>query len=129
MNNKLRKLWVDAGYRPNMGSAAVVPPPSKSAIRVYHVTAAEHGISSIALGRLKLSRFSDLNDPFELLALNFRERHVRKIIRDWKGSMTRKPACCALAPIGRAPCCGATTVQNIAECVLGSISVGRLRNP
>jgi hypothetical protein len=34
----------------------------------------------------EVARFSDVNDPFELLGLNFRERHVRKIVRRFKDS-------------------------------------------
>ncbi len=84
MKNALRAEWKRAGYRPDMGSAAVVPPPPAGFIRVYHLTSAEFAISNIALGRLKVARFSDLNDPFELMALNLRERRIRKIARDFK---------------------------------------------
>ena len=69
-----------------MGSAAVVPPPSEEFIRVYHLTSAEFSISNIALGRLKVARFSDLNDPFELMALNLREKRNRKIVKDFKNA-------------------------------------------
>lgn len=86
MNSKLRAEWSAAGYRLNFGSAAVVSPPPKEFIRVYHLTSAEFAISSIGLGRLKVARFSDLNDPFELMAINFRERQVRKIVRDFKSA-------------------------------------------
>jgi hypothetical protein len=84
MNRALRTQWVAAGYRSTCGSAAVVPPPPKKYLRVYHLTSAEYAVSNIGLGRIKLARFSDLNDPFELLAVNFRERQVRKIVRDFK---------------------------------------------
>jgi len=60
-----------------MGSAEVVPPPPAELIRVYHLTPAEFAINNIALGRLKVTRFSDLNDPFELISLNFKERRRR----------------------------------------------------
>jgi hypothetical protein len=39
-------------------------------LRVYHYLPAEHALSNIALGRIKISILSDLNDPFELLAVN-----------------------------------------------------------
>jgi Protein of unknown function (DUF2971) len=84
MNQALRKEWAAAGYRRNMGSAAVVPPPPKDFIRVYHITSAEFGVSSVGLGRMKVARFLDLNDPFELMAMNFRERKGRKLIREFK---------------------------------------------
>jgi hypothetical protein len=51
-----------------MGSAAVVPPPPRGLRRLYHLTATEFAISAIVFKRLKVARFSNLNDPFELLA-------------------------------------------------------------
>lgn len=68
-----------------MASAiACRPPDDPSLIRVYHLTSADHAISNIALSRMKVSRFSDLNDPFELLALNVREASTRKVVRSFK---------------------------------------------
>jgi hypothetical protein len=84
MNKALRQRWVDAGYSSVMGSAEVVGPPSPNFIRVDHLTSAEYAISNIGLGRLKVARFSDLNDPFELLALSFKDRDIRKIVTDFK---------------------------------------------
>jgi hypothetical protein len=85
-NNALRAQWSAAGYRPGCGSSAVVPPPPQNFIRVYYITSAEHAISDIGLGRIKVARFSDLNDPFELMAANFRERQTRKIVRNFKNA-------------------------------------------
>lgn len=50
-------------------------------MRLYYFTSAEFGISNIALRRLKVSRFHDLNDPFELLAVNIGERESRAPVR------------------------------------------------
>ena len=82
----LREQWTAAGYRSDYGSAAVVPPPPPAFIRAYHLTDAPFAISSIALCRLKVARFSDLNDPFELMAVNFRERRTRQIVRNFKNA-------------------------------------------
>jgi hypothetical protein len=79
-----RQQWVDAGYISAMGSAWVTPPPPPDFLRVYHFTSAEHAITDISLARLKVARFSEVNDPFELLALNFTEGRVRKVIRAFK---------------------------------------------
>lgn len=78
--------WKRAGYPKGMGSASVVPPPSHEFVRAYHLTSAEHGISSISLRRLKVARFSEVNDPFELLALNFHEPRMRRLVRRFKDS-------------------------------------------
>jgi hypothetical protein len=50
-------------------------------MRLYYFTGAQFAISAIALRRLKVSRFSDLNDPFELLAVDIGERDLRAPIR------------------------------------------------
>lgn len=83
-HHEYRKDWVAAGYRPDMASAIACRPPPAHLLRVYHLTSADHAISDLALGRLKVARFSDLNDPFELISVNFREREVRKPVRDFK---------------------------------------------
>lgn len=69
MHKELRRLWDAAGYGTKMGSSEVVPPPTSDLIRVYHLTSAEYGISNLALKRLKVARFFELNDPFELLSV------------------------------------------------------------
>ncbi len=69
-----------------MGSADVLPPPPSQFIRLYHLTSAHHAKSNIASGRLKVARFRDLNDPFELLAMNLRDKPNRKAARNFKAS-------------------------------------------
>lgn len=39
-------------------------------MRVYNLTTAQFGLSNLALRRIKVTRFSELNDPFELLAVD-----------------------------------------------------------
>lgn len=53
-------------------------------MRVYHLLSAEHGLSDIALHRIRISRFRDLNDPFELLAARDDAKAFRKGIRSWR---------------------------------------------
>lgn len=84
LNRHLRQKWKEAGYSKQVGSCSVTPPPSRGFRRLYHLTSANHAITSIVFKRLKISRFSDLNDPFELLAANFEDKKVRKIVRDYK---------------------------------------------
>jgi Protein of unknown function (DUF2971) len=84
MREELRQEWIAAGYGPTMGSAAVVPPPPCGILRVYHFTSAEFAEDDIVHGRLKVARISELNDPFEFLALNFRRILDRDIIDYFK---------------------------------------------
>lgn len=50
-------------------------------MRLYYFTGANFALSNLALRRLKVSRFQDLNDPFELLAVDIGEREQRAPIR------------------------------------------------
>ena len=79
--------WMDAGYPEGMGSAKFLPPPGdRRFIRAYHLTSSDHGISDIRFSRLKVARFAEVNDPFELLVLNSHNREVRRLLRRFKGS-------------------------------------------
>lgn len=49
--------------------------------RVFYLTGCMPAIASLALGRLKVSRFSDLNDPFELMGVNVGDKAVRKAFK------------------------------------------------
>ncbi|MER9076270.1 DUF2971 domain-containing protein [Mesorhizobium sp. M0904] len=80
----LRAEWKQAGYGTQMGSSAVVPPPSPALLRLYHITSAEYGLSNIGLKRLKVARFSALNDPFELLAADCKDSSIRSAAESYK---------------------------------------------
>ena len=82
--------WMALGYPKGMGSAKFLPPPDRNFIRAYHLTSAEHGISSISLSRLKVARFSEVNDPFELMALNSHRREIRQLVGRFKDSQNNK---------------------------------------
>ena len=84
LDRKLQYEWKQAGYPSAMGSAPVVPPPPLDRIRLYHITSAEHAITNIERSRMKIARFSDLNDPFELTAISFRDKSIRKIVLEFK---------------------------------------------
>lgn len=59
-------------------------------IRAYHLLDAAHAISDIALRRLKVSRFADLNDPFELLASDLSDKELRKVLPQWKSQIQKQ---------------------------------------
>lgn len=46
-------------------------------MRLFNLTSAEFAISNLALRRTKISRIGDLNDPFELLPINIRDKALR----------------------------------------------------
>jgi hypothetical protein len=53
-------------------------------MRIYHLLQTQWGLESIRKKRMKISRFSDLNDPFELLGANLRDKSNREAFRQWK---------------------------------------------
>lgn len=65
-----RMDWWRTGYGLRMGSADVCPPPGGDFVRVYHMTKADSAISILKQRHLNLSMISNLNDPFELMALS-----------------------------------------------------------
>lgn len=53
-------------------------------MRVYHLTSQKWALEAIKLRRLKVSRFSDLNDPFELLGLELKTKEEKKAFNKLK---------------------------------------------
>jgi hypothetical protein len=89
INQALAAEWTKAGYEPGMASAWVRPPPPANLLRVYHLTSADFSISDISFGRLKVSRFSDSNDPYELMALAFDSSKNRAAVTKFKSDYDR----------------------------------------
>jgi len=56
-------------------------------MRVYHFLHADHAVSDLAMKKIKLSRFADLNDPFELLGAKLRDRKKRLVFRKFKAGV------------------------------------------
>jgi hypothetical protein len=82
-HNNFRERWVEAGYGSSMASSvACLPPQNPLMRRVYNLNSAAYALQNIEKGRLKLSRFADVNDPFELLGLNLQDRNARKIAQN-----------------------------------------------
>jgi hypothetical protein len=55
-------------------------------MRLYHFTAPDHGLSSLANQRLKVALLHEMNDPFELMCVNARSKPTRQALRrlkDW----------------------------------------------
>ena len=53
-------------------------------MRVYNLTGAQFAVSNLALRRIKIARFRDLNDPFELLGVNLAAKNYRLAFRSTK---------------------------------------------
>ena len=58
-------------------------------MRLFHFIAEEHVPDVVAAQRLKVSLLDDLNDPFELNAVELPDRQFRKKIREFKSAMAR----------------------------------------
>ena len=83
-HNEYRRLWIDAGYRPDMGSACAVKPPPNDCIAAYYFTEAQYALDDIKNGHVKVTRISQANDPFEFEGLSATKPEVGREIRKWK---------------------------------------------
>lgn len=64
-------------------------------MRVYHLLSLDHALDDLMHGRLKVSRFADLNDPFELLSVELSDRGIRRRVAEWrKNAATRYGVLC-----------------------------------
>lgn len=87
MHKAYRAEWNRMGYGTHMGSSEVCRPPSASFRRVYHFSNSEFALRNLNASRLKVARFSDANDPFELMGLNLRDSSLRVSIEGLKNSV------------------------------------------
>jgi hypothetical protein len=58
-------------------------------VRVYYFTSAKYGLDNLKKKRLKISDFSNLNDPFELLGVEMSDKDVRKALQFEKSSIAK----------------------------------------
>lgn len=59
-------------------------------MRLYHFTSQKYGLLALKQRRLKLARINELNDPFEFLGWNFRDKRARAFLRNWKNERDRE---------------------------------------
>jgi len=85
-NSNYTKEWQQLGYKKGMGSSSFLRPPVKNFVRAYHMTSSEYAMNDIEQFRLKVARFSEVNDPFELLGLNCHSPKMRKLTRRFRES-------------------------------------------
>ena len=66
-------------------------------MRLFHFTSAVHGLAAIRTQKYKLSTFDNLNDPFELFAVDFADPEIRRLFRGFKEDFSRRQAmlCCS----------------------------------
>ncbi len=82
--------WTRLGYPEDMGSSSFLRPPPKEFIRAYHMTSCKYGLDDLTRHRLKVARFSEVNDPFELLGLNCHDPRVRKLTARFREEQNRR---------------------------------------
>src|SRR6266699_7273356 len=59
-------------------------------MRVYHFLSEQYGREDLLKRRLKIATLSDLNDPFELLAVSLSDAAVRRAFRKMKEELSRE---------------------------------------
>ena len=58
-------------------------------MRAYNLCDAHHALLNVSMRRMKISRVADLNDPFELLAYNLRDKQLRALVRSVRDTIHR----------------------------------------
>ena len=53
-------------------------------MRAYHLLSKQYALQALQNQRLKVARFDDMNDPFELLAADLSDRRVQRAFVKWK---------------------------------------------
>jgi hypothetical protein len=56
-------------------------------MQLYYLTGSQFALSNLAMRRLKISRFSDLNDPFELMAVDLSNDDERRAMQGFHDHM------------------------------------------
>ena len=59
-------------------------------MRVYHFLSASNALSDLIFRRLRVSRYADLNDPFELLAFNVGNKAIREAMAAYREEFNKK---------------------------------------
>ena len=59
-------------------------------LRAYHFLPVRYALDDLRYRRLKIARFDDLNDPFELWDVALRDRHFRSRFKATKQAMARR---------------------------------------
>jgi hypothetical protein len=59
-------------------------------MRVYHFLSAANALSNLIFRRLRISRYADLNDPFELLAFNVGDPGIRNAMALYRDEFNKK---------------------------------------
>ena len=128
LNRQFRCEWKAPGYPTGNGSAVAVRPPRKGLKRLYYLTSPEQAISNIVFKRIKVSRFSELNDPFELLGAILLIGNFNKLFAPTRMTSTSNTGSFASVKIGPIPSSGAITLLSIAGSRLVSMSTLLLRS-
>ena len=59
-------------------------------MQLYYLTGSQFALSNLAMRRLKVSRFSELNDPFELMAVDLSNDDERRAMQGFHDQMDVK---------------------------------------
>ena len=88
-------------------------------MRAYHFTSNEHALDNLRNKRMKIATIGDMNDPFELLGMNLRDKEARKKFRSWRDDMASDYGFMCFSRNWPIPYFGVTTATSIAVCVWG----------
>ncbi|EKO3388941.1 DUF2971 domain-containing protein [Vibrio fluvialis] len=67
-------------------------------MKVFHYMSAKYALEALQYGRLKVSKYDDFNDPFELLSMSLEDQFTRTVVRAMKSDLNDKlrVLCCSV---------------------------------
>ena len=66
-------------------------------MKLYHFLSEKWALEALKKQRIKVSRYEDLNDPFELMAMSLEDKVSRKVMRETKSKINKvlRILCCS----------------------------------
>ena len=74
---------------PDAHIECVAASKNPGAMRVYHFLKANHALDDLRRRRLKVSRITELNDPFEFLGVDLSDRQIRWALKKTKRQLSK----------------------------------------
>jgi len=72
-------------------------------MKLYHFLSEEYGLEAVRKQRIKVSFLNDLNDPFELLFINFADPEIRSVFKKLKKRVSEKIALLCFSKSWKSP--------------------------
>ncbi|WP_159442782.1 DUF2971 domain-containing protein [Agrobacterium rosae] len=70
---------------------------------MYYYTSQRHGLASIRDKRIKISKFSELNDPFDFIGIATDKKEERDLVKNMRGKLNSKTGLVCMSEVWNEP--------------------------